>query len=60
MKVYAHRKREGIADPKGALATIAEALGGVVAGRTKILAPSPGCDADDRSMVVFFQTSFLL
>lgn len=54
IKELLHRHQLGISSPGEALDEIAEAMGGEVAGRTKILAPSPGCDADDRSMVVFF------
>lgn len=54
IKELLHRVREAIDDPRGALEEMAAALGGEVAGRTKILAPSPGCDPDDRSMIVFF------
>ncbi len=56
IKELLHRVREGVADPKAALYEIAEALGGDVEGPTKIVAPSPGCGANDRSMVIFFST----
>jgi putative DNA primase/helicase len=56
IKEHLFRVQEGIRDPSSALYDIATALGGEVAGRTKILAPSPGADADDRSMVIFFST----
>jgi hypothetical protein len=42
----------GLPDPDDAIEAIADALGGEMAGRNWIKAPSPGRSADDRSLVV--------